>query len=83
MNKIICVIRDLKADGYGVPCVFDGPRQAVRSFCDLLDDHDILIGKHPSDFQLVHVGDWNADDGVVSSVEHVVLVDGATHVSVN
>lgn len=83
MNKIICVIRDLKAESFGAPCVFDGPRQAVRSFCDLLADKDTLPGKHPTDFQLVHIGDWNDVDGVLSSVEHVVLVDGATYVSSN
>lgn len=81
MKKIVCVIRDLKAESFGLPCVFDGPRQAVRSFCDLLDDKETLVGKHPTDFQLLHVGDWDDVEGVLTSVERAVIVDGATYVA--
>lgn len=79
MNKILCVIRDLKSLSYGSPCIFGGPNEAVRSFCDLLDDKQTLLGRHPSDFQLVHVADWDDIEGVVTPVEHAVLVDGASY----
>lgn len=83
MNKILCVIRDLKADSYGAPCLFGGPKEAVRSFCDLLEDKQTLVGRHPQDFQLVHIADWDEISGVVTPVEHVIIVDGATYTSAN
>lgn len=79
MDKILCSVRDLKANSYGAPVVFGTPLDAVRAFTDVLGDQRTLVGLHPADFQLVYIADFNEVTGVVKSIEHVVLMDGASY----
>lgn len=77
MEKILCSIRDVKANSFGAPVLFSTPLDAVRAFSDLLSNSDTLFGKHPADFQLVYLADWDEVTGILKSREHVVLTDGA------
>lgn len=77
MDKILCSIRDVKANSFGAPVLFMSVPDAVRAFGDLLSDSNTLFGKHPADFQLVHLGEWNDVTGILLPREHVVLCDGA------
>ena len=77
MEKILCSIRDVKANTFGAPVLFSTPLDAVRAFSDLLSNKDTLYGKHHSDFQLVYLADWDEVTGTLKVREHIVLTDGA------
>ena len=78
--KILCTIRDAKANSCGVPVCFSTEDEAVRAFCDLLSDGDTLMGKHPGDFALIMIADYFQDNGVISPLKDpVILCDGASY----
>lgn len=79
MDKILCAVRDVKANSYGAPVVFGTSADAVRSFTDVLGDQRTLVGLHPADFHLVYIADFNDVTGVVVPHEHVILMDGASY----
>ena len=59
--KMFCIF-DNKADCYLTPFFFPHTGQAVRAFKDLVADKNSTVGRHPDDYKLVHVGNW--DDSV-------------------
>ena len=58
MLKIYCV-RDIKSESYGVPFFAENDRIACRSFCDLVADTNTVISRHPEDFTLVCIGEYD------------------------
>lgn len=76
MKKILCVLRDDVAQSFGLPVCFDSPDVAVRSFCDLLRDTDTLYGKHPGDFSLYKIADFDPVSACVTPCDHDVLFRG-------
>lgn len=55
---------DLKADVYGVPFFMPSVGVARRTFFDLVKDQSTTISKHPEDFALFHVGEFDDNVGV-------------------
>lgn len=77
--KILCVIRDAKANTCGLPVAFSTEDEAVRSFIDLLSDDRTLMGKHPGDFSLIMIADYFEANGVISPLkDSIILFDGAS-----
>lgn len=56
--RIYCV-RDIKSESYGIPFFAENDRIACRSFCDLVADTSTVISRHPEDFTLVCIGDYD------------------------
>ncbi|AZL82915.1 nonstructural protein [Apis mellifera associated microvirus 12] len=51
---------------------------AVRMFGDIAGDKQSLVGTHPSDFDLVHIGTLALDTGVIDTTDCPrVVVTGA------
>lgn len=71
-------IFDKKAAAYSPP--FSAPTRgaAVRMFSDVASDPQSMVCKHPEDFQLVIVGDFNPDSGAVEGVKMEVLAEALT-----
>jgi len=69
-------VYDSKAEAYMQPFFFQGKGQAVRSFSDLVNDNSTLCGKHPQDFTLFHIGEFDDATGNVSSSVHTSLGTG-------
>lgn len=68
-------IYDNKAFAYGVPFFAATDGSAVRSFQDLANDAQTMVGRHPRDFSLFHVGTYDDSKGAISPVlplRHVV-----------
>lgn len=79
MRTFIYTVYDNKALVYGTPffAVTDG--SAVRSFSDLVNDANTTVGRHPNDFSLFVVGEYDDQKGLLtpfSPLRH--LVDAAS-----
>ena len=56
-------VYDIKAEAFMVPWFMPAQGQAVRAFSDLVEDKDSMVGKHPGDYKLVYVGDFDDSTG--------------------
>lgn len=56
----ILIMRDIKANAYGVPMFVASIGGAVRSFGDEINKSDgNALALHPEDYELYHVGEYN------------------------
>jgi len=53
---------------------------AIRMFSDAVADKDSNLGRHPGDYTLFHVGDFDDSSGLTSSLDPHRLL-GATEVN--
>jgi len=58
-KKIICTVRDVKAEAYLPPLFVRSKGEAIRSFADEVNSKDTMLGKHPSDFVLFYLGEYD------------------------
>lgn len=68
-------IYDRKALQYHAPFYASADGQAVRSFSDLVQDPNTMVGRHPGDFVLYRVGAYDDSCGSLlpaSVLEHIV-----------
>lgn len=62
--------------------VYDGPipgkadGQMIRQFSDMAINADHAIGKHPEDFSLWAVGNWNDGTGELEEIINTKLITG-------
>lgn len=63
MNLKAFSILDTKADTFNTPFFMKTTGEAVRAFADLVNDPQSMINRHPDDFRLFHVGDFDQELG--------------------
>nr|AVQ10232.1 DNA binding protein VP4 [Gokushovirinae environmental samples] len=61
MRMTVCVVRDRAADVFGRPIFAVSRGQAVRSFTDQVNEKGSELNKHPKDYELYLLGEY--DDG--------------------
>jgi len=61
MKQKIFTIYDSKANAYLTPFFLHQDAMAVRIFTDCVNDLSHQFGKHPEDYTLFSLGDWNDD----------------------
>ena len=61
MKQQIFSIYDSKAEAYNTPFYLPNENMAVREFTNLANDADSTVSKHPADYTLFHLGEY--DDG--------------------
>ncbi|AXH77656.1 MAG: nonstructural protein [Microviridae sp.] len=54
---------DIKAEAFMVPWFMPAQGQAVRAFSDLVEDRNSMVGKHPGDYKLVYIGEFDDSNG--------------------
>ncbi|WNK14673.1 MAG: nonstructural protein [Microvirus sp.] len=59
MTLKIFAIYDTKACAYGIPFFMSTEGQARRAFQDLANDNTSNISKHPEDYSLHYLGDFD------------------------
>ena len=77
MKVRVFSVFDKKARLYNPPVFFVTLGQALRWFGDLLSDKAQLTGKHPEDFELVAVAEFDDESAVFGDVDHVRYDAGA------
>lgn len=63
MKLEIYTIYDSKAEQYGRPFYQQNHAEAIRSVTDLVNDPNTTVGRHPEDFTLFHIGEFDGDNG--------------------
>lgn len=59
MTLFMFSIYDNKADAFNTPFFMAARGQAVRAFTDLVNDGQSAISKHPEDYKLCVLGEFN------------------------
>lgn len=64
-------VRDTKSDSFGRPFFLPSIGTAIRAFGDHLNSkEDTEMRKHPGDFNLYHLGDFDDETGVFQNLGH-------------
>lgn len=63
MKLNIYAIRDLKIDAFSQPYYSHTHGSALRAFTDHVNDPQSMPNKHPEDYELWHLGDFDDQSG--------------------
>lgn len=69
MKTKVFSVYDHKAAVYGTPFFMPNVAMAVRAFTDLVEDNRTMVSKHPEDFVLYQVGEFDDDRGVLNALD--------------
>lgn len=83
MSKVLVTVFDSKAKVFNIPACFESFDDARRSFFDLCGDRNTLLGRHPEDFILYALADFDVCSGVLRVVERVPICDGTEYLLAN
>lgn len=67
MKLIICAVKDRALDGFMRPMFVPSVGMAVRAFQDEINRPDGELYKHPGDYDLYVLGDWDEATGAFDS----------------
>lgn len=67
-------IYDKVAEFYSNPLTFRTEQEAVRSFTEAIQGADSPYSKNPTDYDLVLVGEWNAETGEIDGINRLIIV---------
>lgn len=73
MKLLLCSMYDKKSGIYARPFAAITKADAMRAFADIALDKTHPIGKHPEDYDLYVVGDFDDNTGIVTylQMEHL------------
>lgn len=60
----VCSVRDRATDTYGNPFFVVALGQAVRGFSDEVNNPESALNKHPDDYDLYVLGDYESESGL-------------------
>lgn len=66
MSKILVSVRDVKAGFYDGCFLVRSRAEAVRGFVDEVNNPQSMLGRHPEDYTLFVVGEFDEETGVIT-----------------
>lgn len=82
-TRIVVAVRDRAMDAFGQPFFVPSVGLAVRSFGDEINNPDGAMFKHPEDFDLYQIGEYEEETGRLVPLERPRQVAiGKEHVKV-
>lgn len=78
MLKIFCIY-DKKASSHMQPFYFHNKAEALRALADNLQDKNSLIAKHPADFSIWQIGEFNEQTGVITAFAKAEFLEECTN----
>ena len=72
-TQIMVSIHDKMAEVYRAPIVFKNEAVAIRTFSEYCNDKNQDANRFPDDFEIVLVGYWHDDTGIVEYTDLKVL----------
>ena len=78
MVKQIYSFEDVKVQVFHSPMVLLNDNDARRLLADVVADGSTPISKHPEDFRLVRLGEFNDNSGLLSSLATPEFIANAT-----
>ena len=73
----IFAARDSKLGVFMTPFFMMHQGQALRAWEEIVNDEKSVMSKHPADFALYHLGEFDDDSGTVTMLEHHALLGSA------
>lgn len=73
MKTKVYSVLDTKAESFGTPFFMPNRAMAQRAFNDLAHDDKTLVNKHPSDFMLYEIGDYEDENGELTPCKPINL----------
>jgi hypothetical protein len=66
MKLVLCTVKDRAADAFGRPMFVPSVGVAIRSFSDEVnrDDPENQLNRHPDDFDLYELGEFDDNTGL-------------------
>lgn len=61
MNLKVFAILDTKSNIFNVPFFMRTTGEAIRAFADLANDPQSMLYKHPDDFRLFHIAEYDQE----------------------
>lgn len=74
MNMKVFAVRDLKSAAFMQPFFTQSVGTATRIFGDAVEDEKSIFHKHPEDFVLYELGEFDDQTGHITSIEAVKMV---------
>lgn len=81
MKVNVYSIFDEKAAAYAPPFFMGHNGQAIRAFSDLVEDNKSAISRHPADYTLYKLGEFDDNSGVIKGVQPEFLARASDFVS--
>lgn len=69
MTKSVYSIRDNKMNSFGTPVLLENDSVAVRQFGDIITEGNTVMSKHPSDFTLYKIGEFDMESGKFTNLD--------------
>ncbi len=66
MKQFVFAVYDSKSEMFNQPMFFKAKGEALRAFTDEANRPDSAIFKHPGDYTLFLIGDYNIDTGLLT-----------------
>lgn len=73
MKQGIYTVRDTKLDHFGIPWFAPTKAIALRNFSDAANDPNTNLYKHPDDFVLYYIGEYNEETAAVMAADIINL----------
>lgn len=72
MTLKIFSILDTKAGAFAQPFFMATTGQAIRAFTDLANDPQSMVNKHPADFRLFQLGEYDDQAGELHQLKQII-----------
>ncbi|WNK13634.1 MAG: nonstructural protein [Microvirus sp.] len=72
MKTNVYSVFDAKTDAFAQPFFAPTNGSALRSFISAAQDPATLLSKHPGDYSLYQIGEFDDDDGQIKAAEPIV-----------
>ncbi len=76
MKYKIYTTYDSKSESYTLPFYYPLDAQAIRTFTDWVNDPDHPFGKHPEDYTLFSIGEYDATMATVTQEKIISIGNG-------
>lgn len=73
MIRAVCAVFDSAVNAYGQPIFVPAVGAALRSFIDEVNSPDSAMGRHPEDYVLFHLADYNDETGEFLPTERGIV----------
>lgn len=76
MIQKVFSVKDVKVGGYLKPFFVRSHGEAERAFMDTVNDPGTVLYKHPEDYQLYYLGEYDDEDGLFHTVSPQHIING-------
>jgi len=83
MIQKVYAIRDVKANHYATPFFMASNGLAIRAFSDLVSDPKTTLNRHPDDFQLFVIGEYDDNSGELLPSMPEFLSNASEYIKIN